>query len=68
MECCNKPMSDFSYRPGWTILEERVPHFCCVTCGSRYLAGKYYTADEWFFYINGKTFQSLQRRSTKEEA
>lgn len=60
MNCCNAPMSDFSYyRPGE---QNRVLHFHCVKCGHRHHDGKDYTRDEWFFYINEETFQEYRER------
>jgi len=66
MECCGTQMSKFSYyRDAGDA--ERVRHFCCVRCGSRHHDGVNYTADEWFFYINGETRYAYQARLNAEE-
>ena len=51
MQHCNNDMSDFSFFAKSNI--RRVPHFYCQKCGTRFFRGKWYTAEEWFFYVNG---------------
>jgi hypothetical protein len=50
---CKHPVkSDFSYYPGHTILDEKVPFFYCLTCQTRWHNGKEYNPDQWDEYIN----------------
>jgi hypothetical protein len=54
MECCNIEMSNFSYYEKDAV--NRTPHFYCAKCGGHLFRGKVYTAEEWFFYINGVAY------------
>lgn len=65
-ECCNKKMSDWSFHRN-SILEEKTPHFYCTKCSSHFYIDKRYTADEWFFYINGITYQEYQEQLLMEQ-
>lgn len=67
MECCNKKAVDFSYKK-FDILDGTTPHFYCLKCGSHHHNGKKYTADEWFFYINGITYEEYQNQLIMEES
>jgi len=60
MKCCNQKMVDWSFHER-NILEGKVPHFYCHKCGSHFFRDKTYTAEEWFFYINGISFEEYQR-------
>jgi hypothetical protein len=55
MECCGREMSNFSYYR--KSEEPKVPHFYCLKCGSHHHDGINYTKEEWFFYINEKTYE-----------
>lgn len=65
MQCCNTPMSDFSFFTQ-DHTEGKVPHFYCTRCGSRHFRGKVYTAEEWFFYINEETYTAYCKRQYRE--
>ena len=66
MECCNRKMSDFSYSK-YNFRGEKTPHFYCLKCGRHYHDGQWYTTDEWFFYINGITYEEYQNQLMLEE-
>lgn len=66
MECCNRPMLDWSYTRGHSMLNPKVPHFYCTKCSRHEHDGQSYTADEWFFYINGMTCQQYQENLRME--
>jgi predicted RNA-binding Zn-ribbon protein involved in translation (DUF1610 family) len=61
MECCNQKMRDWSFHEQ-SILENKVSHHYCQKCGSHIYRDKTYTADEWFFYINGISFKEYRRQ------
>lgn len=65
-QCCGKPMSNFSYYREDSV-KPKIPHFCCSICGARIHEEKHYTADEWFFYINGITYQEYRDQITLED-
>ena len=54
MTCCNVEMSNFGYYE--RLADKRTPHFYCAECGRHRFKGKSYTAEEWFFYINGTIY------------
>ena len=58
-QCCGKDMHDFSYYRR-NILQDRVEHFFCSSCGNRIHDGKKYTLQEWFFYINETVYEEEQ--------
>jgi len=68
MQCCHKEMSNWSFHPHHSILEKKVPHFYCTKCSSHYYIDKWYTAEEWFFYINGITYQQYQKQCALEDS
>jgi len=56
MECCNQKMSIFG-----------LTHYYCQRCNRHYYKNKWYTAEEWFFYVNGITFQEYQRKLEEQQ-
>jgi hypothetical protein len=68
MKCCNQEMKDWSFFSTSFVSkrgqspEERVPHFYCPRCNGHYFRDKWYTAEDWFFYINEVTYEEHQRR------
>jgi len=65
MICCNKPMTVAKYQH--PDLEEKSSYLHCSKCGSHYFDGQFYTADAWFFYINGVSYQQYQDQLLLEE-
>jgi hypothetical protein len=61
-------MTDFSYYPNHPALgtTDKIIHFYCVKCGSHYHTDKWYTQDEWFFYINEMTYEQYQKKAREE--
>jgi hypothetical protein len=47
-------MKDWSYHEE-SILDKKIPHFYCTQCNSHYYKDRWYTKEEWFFYINETT-------------
>lgn len=54
MKCCNQEMPEFGCPPS---AQQRLAHYYCSKCQSHFYKDKWYTAEEWFFYINGVTYQ-----------
>jgi len=68
MNCtCGTSMRDWSY---YLLSEpkphERIPHFYCPVCQSHYHQTRFYTRDEWFFFINEETYRNYQQRMACE--
>lgn len=64
--CCEIEMSDFSY--SLSMIGRKQSHFYCTRCGSHYFKGKNYTAEEWFYYVNGVAYSEYiknEQNSTK---
>ena len=55
---CKEYMRDWGYKRD-SILEDSVPHFYCQKCGSHYHIDKWYTKEEWFFFINGEIHEKV---------
>ena len=53
--CCSVEMSNFSFYTNSND-DKRTPHFYCAECGKHYFRHKWYSAEEWFFYINGAVY------------
>ena len=66
MKCCGVQTNDFSYRRK-TILEQTVPYFYCAKCGTHYFDGKTYTPENWFFYINGVTYDDYAQQNQDQD-
>lgn len=64
MKCCNQEMSSFGRPPSAQL---RDPHYYCGECGSHYYIDRWYTADEWFFYVNGVSYQEYHRQLQEQE-
>lgn len=62
MKCCNQPMSDFS-----SGAFTDTPHFYCKKCNAHFYVDKWYTAEEWFFYINGVSFNEYHKQLREQE-
>lgn len=58
-------MSNFSYYRG-DITTPKVPHFYCTQCSAHYHEDRWYTQDEWFFYINEETYTDYMKRMALE--
>jgi hypothetical protein len=54
--CCGLPMADFRTSP--TDDE----HFYCRQCGAHYYQDRWWTKDEWFYYVNEMTYEEWQRQ------
>jgi hypothetical protein len=50
-------------------LDEKTIHFHCTQCNSHYYIDRWYTKDEWFFYINEMTYaQWVEQREASYES
>lgn len=49
--CKHELTSDFSFYRSFDD-SKKVPHIFCHDCGTHWMDGKTYTADEWEKYIN----------------
>jgi len=65
--CCDRPMYDFSYHRLFDLSDTKVNHLFCCKCGKHLHEDKWYTKEEWFFYINGITHQQYQEQCKMEE-
>jgi hypothetical protein len=48
MQCCNEEMYDTDLRG---------LNYLCSKCHKRFYRGKWYTPEEWFFFINEHQFE-----------
>ena len=55
-QCCGVDMADFRV----SIMNP--VHYYCRKCGSHFYQDRWWTKDEWFFYVNECTFEEWQRR------